>query len=272
MNTPFVATRAWSVQSLGALRLWSIVGLLGSIAMLLYIQVASIGFDPFVSGFVLLALLIAAAVAVGWRWAPLLGALWSILVLAAFGSYMLYDLTHPAVFDHFAFSVILVAFLLAAVVAGIGATGEHERSRHRPASTTERRVAPRALLVFLGGLTGLSLGALIVASMAAGTSTGGVSAAALAKLPALATLPNGFRFDRTELRAKVGETVALRLSNQDTSAHSFDIDEFGIHTLLPAGATSLALFTASTPGTYTFYCSIPGHREAGMVGTLIVEP
>ena len=81
---------------------------------------------------------------------------------------MIYDLTHPAVFDHFAFSVILVAFVVAAVVAGIGATVQHERSRHRPASTTERRHAPRALLVFLGGLTGLSLGALLVASMAAG--------------------------------------------------------------------------------------------------------
>lgn len=126
------------------------------------------------------------------------------------------------------------------------------------------------MLVFLGALTGLSLGALLVASMAAGAGAGGVSAETLARLPALATLPNGF--DRTELRAKVGETVALRLENQDTSAHSFDIDEFTVHALLPAGATSLALFTASTPGTYTFYCSIPGHREAGMVGTLIVEP
>ena len=272
MDTPLVATRTWSVTSLGALRLWSIVGFLGSIAMLLYIQVASIGFDPFVSGFVLLALIIAAAVAIGWRWAPLLGALWSILVLAAFGSYMSYDLTHPAVFDHFAFSVILVAFVVAAVVAGIGATVQHERSRLRPTSTTERRHAPRALLVFLGVLTGLSLGALLVASMAAGTSAGGVSAEALAKLPALATLPNGFKFDRTELRAKVGETVALRLENQDTNAHSFDIDEFNVHAPLPAGATSLALFTPGTPGTYTFYCSIPGHREAGMVGTLVVVP
>ena len=272
MDTSLVATRIWSVKSLGALRLWTIVGLLGSISMLIYIQAASIGFDPLVSGFVLLALIIAAGVAVGWRWAPLLGALWSILVLAAFGSYMSYDLTHPAVFDHFAFSVILVAFVVAAVVAGIGATVQHERSRLRPTSTTERRHAPRALLVFLGVLTGLSLGALLVASMAAGRNAGGVSAEALAKLPALATLPNELGFDRTELRAKVGETVALRLENQDTNAHSFDIDEFAVHTPLPAGATSLALFTASTPGAYTFYCSIPGHREAGMAGTLIVEP
>jgi len=183
---------------------------------------------------------------------------------------MIYDLTHPAVFDHFVLAVPVVAFLVTTVVAGIGATVQHQRSRLRPDSTTERRQAPRWLLAFLGALSGLSLGALLVASLAAGTSAGGVSAEALAKLPALTTLPTAF--DRTELRAKVGETVALRLSNQDTQSHSFDIDEFTVHALLPYGATSLALFTPSTPGTYTFYCSIPGHREAGMVGTLIVEP
>jgi plastocyanin len=71
--------------------------------------------------------------------------------------------------------------------------------------------------------------------------------------------------------SKGGETVALRLENEDTSAHSFDIDEFTIQTL-PAATTSLALFTPSMPGIYTFYCSLPDHREFGMVGTLIVMP
>ena len=57
--------------------------------MFIYFQVASIGFDPLVSGFVLLATIIAAGVAIGWRWAPVLGALWSILLLAAFGPFMI---------------------------------------------------------------------------------------------------------------------------------------------------------------------------------------
>lgn len=29
--------------------------------------------------------------------------------------------------------------------------------------------------------------------------------------------------------------------------------------------------TPAAPGTYEFYCSIPGHREAGMKGTLVVQ-
>jgi uncharacterized cupredoxin-like copper-binding protein len=41
---------------------------------------------------------------------------------------------------------------------------------------------------------------------------------------------------------------------------------------MAAGKPALALFTPTTTGTYSFYCGVPGHREAGMVGTLIVEP
>ena len=183
MSTPLVATRTLSLKPLGALRLWTIIGLVGTISALIYIQVTSIGFDPLVSGCVLVAMIIATSVAIGWRWAPLLAALWSLLLLAAFGPFMIYDLTHSAVFDHFALAVPTIAFLLATVVAGIGATVQHERSRLRPDPTTEPRQAPRALLAFLGALSGLSLGALLVTSLAAGTSAGGVSAEALAKLP-----------------------------------------------------------------------------------------
>jgi plastocyanin len=43
---------------------------------------------------------------------------------------------------------------------------------------------------------------------------------------------------------------------------------------MPPGKSSLALFTPTEPGTYTFYCQPHADKAAGtgMVGTLIVEP
>ncbi len=66
--------------------------------------------------------------------------------------------------------------------------------------------------------------------------------------------------------------IALRLENTDTMVHSFDIDAFDVHVAMPTGTAALALFTATAPGSYPFYCRIPGHTEAGMAGTLIIEP
>ena len=45
-----------------------------------------------------------------------------------------------------------------------------------------------------------------------------------------------------------------------------------VHVAAAPGATGTVDFTPSEAGTYEFYCTIEGHKEAGMVGTLVVEP
>ena len=80
------------------------------------------------------------------------------------------------------------------------------------------------------------------------------------------------RFGQTELRVQAGQEITLQLENYDTYAHSFDIDELNLHIQMPANNQVTTQFTTPEPGTYTIYCSVPGHREAGMIATLVVEP
>ena len=53
-------------------------------------------------------------------------------------------------------------------------------------------------------------------------------------------------------------------SKQDTQLFA----TLHVHTLSDKQVT--VTFTPTDPGTYEFYCTIPGHREAGMVGSLVV--
>ncbi len=80
-----------------------------------------------------------------------------------------------------------------------------------------------------------------------------------------------FRFSPDRITVSEGEGVAIRLTSEDLE-HDFVIDEFDAHVGAKAGETATGGFTASRAGTYTFYCSVPGHREAGMTGTLEVMP
>ena len=108
--------------------------------------------------------------------------------------------------------------MLIAVVAGVAATIAGER----PAA--EQR-APRWLQGFLVGLAAFVLGASLVAAIPQAEATAGVSPEALAQLPVLRTAH--YRFDQPELRARVGQTVALRLENSDGGPHSVDHNAMG---------------------------------------------
>lgn len=79
-----------------------------------------------------------------------------------------------------------------------------------------------------------------------------------------------FEFIPSNLTAPADVEVTLEFENVGTIEHDFTIDEANLKLLVPATETDSGTFTLPA-GTYTFYCSVPGHRESGMEGTLTVS-
>ena len=79
-----------------------------------------------------------------------------------------------------------------------------------------------------------------------------------------------FEFDPDEITVTAGEDVAIVLRSDDL-LHDFTIDEIDVHVAADRGETAEGGLRADEPGQYTYYCSVAGHREAGMEGTLVVE-
>ena len=90
-----------------------------------------------------------------------------------------------------------------------------------------------------------------------------------------------------------GERVQLQLENQGSMEHDFTVDDMpvddvnvsggsdsgehaqhegpALHIALGAGATGTIDFKTSDSGQYEFYCTVEGHRAAGMAGVITVE-
>jgi len=89
----------------------------------------------------------------------------------------------------------------------------------------------------------------------------------------LAANPQGLlSFDTKQLSAKAG-TVTISFTNNAPLEHNVTIAKgasvLGATPTFIRGSKPLTLKLA--PGKYTFYCSVPGHRQAGMEGTLSVS-
>ena len=81
----------------------------------------------------------------------------------------------------------------------------------------------------------------------------------------------GLNFTPNEIKVKVGDTVRVTYKNT-LGKHDWTLDEFGAKTqMLDAGQEETVEFVADKAGTFEFYCSVAGHRAAGMKGMLIVE-
>lgn len=88
---------------------------------------------------------------------------------------------------------------------------------------------------------------------------------------ALVTILSGdIFFEPDEVTIAADTDVTFLLPNEGAALHNFVIDELDIEVDIDPGAEAEVVINAPA-GEYEFYCDIPGHREAGMVGTLIVE-
>jgi plastocyanin len=114
-----------------------------------------------------------------------------------------------------------------------------------------------------------------------GSSSATSSTPATAPAPAgggsalsLSANPEGqLKYNTTSLTAKAGK-VSIDFTNMSPVGHNVTVASssgavVGATPTFEGGSKTLSLNLK--PGTYKFYCSVPGHRQAGMEGTLTVQ-
>ena len=105
------------------------------------------------------------------------------------------------------------------------------------------------------------------------TSKAPASGAGNSKL-ALSANPSGaLEYNTKSLSAKAGK-VTIDFTNSSPVGHDVTIEsssgqKLGSTPVFEGGSKTLSL--ELKPGTYKFFCSVPGHRQAGMEGTLTVQ-
>jgi plastocyanin len=101
------------------------------------------------------------------------------------------------------------------------------------------------------------------ASNSGGSSSGGLALSA----PADGSL----KFDKTALTAKAGK-VTIDFDNQASIPHGIGVKGNGVDQKSDEVTNAKTSVTVNLkPGTYEFYCPVPGHEQAGMKGTLTVQ-
>jgi len=162
------------------------------------------------------------------------------------------NVSHHGTLKYVVVPMALAVASLTGLVAAIGA-------QRGGGSSVARTVAVAAVVVFVAAV-GVS-------------RLPGVGHSDKAQAGDLAVSAKDVKFSTKSLSGRAGR-VAVRMTNHDLFWHTFTIDSdlpgTYVNMAVPVGATRRASFNLD-PGTYTFYCAIPGHRRAGMHGTLTIS-
>ena len=105
-------------------------------------------------------------------------------------------------------------------------------------------------------------------------SSGASSSGGSSKLSLEANSGGQLAYNTKSLSASAG-TVTIDFTNTSPIEHDVTVEsargqKVGATPVFSGGSKTLTLSNLK-PGTYKFYCSVPGHRQAGMEGTLVVK-
>ncbi len=77
-------------------------------------------------------------------------------------------------------------------------------------------------------------------------------------------------FEPSEFEIPANTDVEVTITNEGVLQHDFAVEELGIDSDLLENGQSTTVTINAEPGTYEFICTVPGHAQSGMVGTLTV--
>jgi plastocyanin len=265
-------TGIWSRQPLAALGKLTAAALFGSALAFALLLLTILLAGAFVLPLLIVAvvlLVVAGIIATGLRWAPLLGALVGLgtLIGGVFTQqYFVYHLTHPAEVGPFLMSLLICAFAVVAICAGVGATVQNYHGR--------ARYAPRWLPTPLAALGGFVLGALLVALLVQATPAAS-SSTSVNGVPAVHMGISNF----AQSSVTITKGSKLMLIDDGSYPHILSNGTWKNNTPHPAteagapavqnlqvNGNSVEIGPFNTAGTFHIYCTIhPGMNLAVIV-------
>ena len=97
--------------------------------------------------------------------------------------------------------------------------------------------------------------------------------AAASKTVAVTLTTTEFKFNPDTITVHMGDHVQVTLDNsKGTLKHDLRQTDLNIAAEAEPGKKTTFEFAATQAGMFEFACDVPGHKEAGMVGRLVVQP
>ena len=157
--------------------------------------------------------------------------------------------------------LVMALGALAAVVAACGGSGNQASQPSREQAATTAPTPPTPTTPPESATPAPSEG-----GQAAGAAEGAIVVVASDE-------GGRFRFEPDRIEVRAGQQVTLRVVNRGPSPHDMSIQDLKVDTgqFNPGEERTLTFTAPNRPGEYQFICTVPGHLQLGMKGTLVVR-